>query len=175
MLVLSYCRELCTVTGHKNHALVAKIRLESWWFFHCLSIYIYINIYYIHIHMHIYTCILVCVGTSKPSGSVCFAFATCLICFFFLRYQRDVTLFMCQKWELRPRFSPHSGQVVTQEPGKSSLSPSHPVEIPAEVTLLCSLFLKTENSGLKARRLLENCLWVSEYPGDERGFSLYTE
>lgn len=113
--------------------------------------------------MHIYTCLLVCVGTSKPLGSVCFAFATCLICFFFLRYQsalmfRDVTLFMRQKWELRPRLSPHSGQVVTQEPGKSRLSPSHPVEIPAEVTLLCSPFLKTENTDLKARRLLENCL-----------------
>lgn len=53
---------------------------------------------------------------------------------------RDVKLFVCQKWGLRPSFSPHAGQVVTQEPGKGRFCPSQPVEIPAEVTLLCKHF-----------------------------------
>lgn len=37
--------------GHKNHALVAKIRLESECCFHSLSIYINIYVYYMHVHM----------------------------------------------------------------------------------------------------------------------------
>lgn len=140
----------------------------------------------IYTHTHIYTSVFVWVVTSKPLGSIHFAFAKGFVCLFFPgtrvpSWFKDVTLLTCCTWALRPSFSLHPGQVVTQEPGESMFCPSHPAEIPDGCrvgwshSLLCNLFLKARGYWFKSQKASVKLLVSQGVPGmREWGFFVFS-